>query len=1224
MSKQKMFDDIMNEFNSDEEEEMEENEYIENDNKNTKHKSNFSLTENTKDKIKDKLDYAEEEEQSSPKKKTKRDRFGYFVSDDNNENEEYEDSNSNNEEQENDKYNEYIELEKNESIDNQEKEEEEKQNDEYDNEKNSQNQNEEVGANTNNNNIDDNIDNKDKEKDKEDNNNNEKEDKVDIYEKICNEKEEEEENDLINELYKNNNDIHDKLDQNEGEELRMHSFRPNPIPNSPKFTKRISDANNNSNTNSSNFYKEEIKTNSTNINNNITNNANNNNFNVISRLSNFAETINPKIINDNPMKNSIKENPINSTIYTHNNNIVSLGKMPINNKNLDSIQTNNNLNSINDKINDEEEKEEEAFLKSEEQKVNNKNNEIKNKEKDTEDDGKENVTDEEEENGQIQQFNNLEIKEHINNRNKNEDKVNSKNDVNDMKVKGIPIKLQPKEKYGQEGERPSSNANSGKKNSNNNKINDNNNNDNVYFKKITSNRNTNKQNMNNHYIIIKKNSNYNSPSTKNTKYNNTNSNSSESNQVISSIKKNTITSFKINSNYSYFSNNSNRNFVKNKADLQSIKKNLYYPKHEIKSKLYEPPLKRNTNYIPEKYSFLPEINERSREICSKMSKSGPKNPDLSSKNGSNYENISYISSRRPNTPIGNLLYEDACNKKQKINRMYFNEINNIKSAAKKKKINNNSYSMVIERINKKIDNAIKKFSSNGKISILGVAKCLFELNIINEIIKIKDNINDDFDFSKLQSVIKNINEKDMKKLEEVELLEQLWFKINPSLTQFVYSEILSELLKILFSEDNNIRKLSNDISILFKKYNISYNDDKDKKNCYSSPLRKKNYNKNEIWEIEKFIKIFINLKKNLKAYRENDYQKGEIYNNIKKERDKDLTFKPELTSNDYFYKYSNYDYDRDNSIDSSYKSNNNTSKKIRQDKIYERFMEHQRRQEKTLERIRQIKQEKELKMCTNVPKINKYIMKGNRSPNQKTLRKSKSTLLDKKVPRYQKLYNMRKLSVEENKRKEDENCTFKPVLTSNTGILNKIFSNKSRNPRGYEDYIERNRSVIQEKEYQKKIQEDKKYGKNYDKIQNMKIKPFNITDLNENKKKKKINEISRQQSNNELGNNSEREKVQNIIDDIYITIEVKIPNGQLKPLKIYNKNYNDTVELVNNFCKIYSINNENRKIIIKKVMQYKNSFFGRNLVDERNNRDGFLLNEDLDTITNTYSNNSNH
>ena len=35
------------------------------------------------------------------------------------------------------------------------------------------------------------------------------------------------------------------------------------------------------------------------------------------------------------MKNLMKENLINNTIYTYNNNIVSFVKMPINNKNLD-------------------------------------------------------------------------------------------------------------------------------------------------------------------------------------------------------------------------------------------------------------------------------------------------------------------------------------------------------------------------------------------------------------------------------------------------------------------------------------------------------------------------------------------------------------------------------------------------------------------------------------------------------------------------------------------------------------------------------------------------------------------------------------------------------------------------------------------------------------------------------------------------------------------------
>jgi len=55
----------------------------------------------------------------------------------------------------------------------------------------------------------------------------------------------------------------------------------------------------------------------------------------------------------------------------------------------------------------------------------------------------------------------------------------------------------------------------------------------------------------------------------------------------------------------------------------------------------------------------------------------------------------------------------------------------IKSVATKKKINNNSYSMAIKRINKRIDNVIKKCSSNRKMSILGLVKSLFELNIIN-------------------------------------------------------------------------------------------------------------------------------------------------------------------------------------------------------------------------------------------------------------------------------------------------------------------------------------------------------------------------------------------------------------------------------------------------------------------------------------------------------------
>ena len=165
----------------------------------------------------------------------------------------------------------------------------------------------------------------------------------------------------------------------------------------------------------------------------------------------------------------------------------------------------------------------------------------------------------------------------------------------------------------------------------------------------------------------------------------------------------------------------------------------------------------------------------------------------------------------------------------------------------------------------------------------------------------------------------------------------------------------------------------------------------------------------------------------------------------------------------------------------------------------------------------------------------------------------------------------------------------------------------------------------------KKIEEDKIYGRNYDQIQKMKLKPFNITDLNNksNKKKKNNNKENlssyndnlEQNISNEIINNNEDEKNENIIiDGVYITIDIRVPNGLYKPLKIYNTDDNNTIELVNNFCKIYSINDEDKKIILKNVMEYKNYFFGRN-INGSNNKNDALINEDLDTITNTYNSN---
>ena len=91
---------------------------------------------------------------------------------------------------------------------------------------------------------------------------------------------------------------------------------------------------------------------------------------------------------------------------------------------------------------------------------------------------------------------------------------------------------------------------------------------------------------------------------------------------------------------------------------------------------------------------------------------------------------------------------------------------------------------------------------------------------------------------------------------------------------------------------------------------------------------------------------------------------------------------------------------------------------------------------------------------------------------------------------------------------------------------------------------------------------------------------MNSTYLNNNNKNNKKMNIRKEQND--------------IIDNIFITIEIKTNNGQLKPLKIY-KNQSDSNEMVNNFCEMYNISEEDKKIIINKVKYYQKVFFKENI-----------------------------
>ena len=1336
MATQRIFDNIMNEFNSDEEEENEESDMSKHSDEMKQHKKSSSLNENSNN-IKDKIFNTNREIiKKYQTKKRKRDEFGYFINNDEenneekNENEEKSDSNENkdeelekeenneinnddlennsqkkdNENSLNSSRNEEEEREENDENDkdNNENEKELENDEENNNEENQENNENEIEQNEINDkeneveeNIEDNVEQDDNERENnnfEENNENNieqndinenennieenKENDVEQYdnneddnkninedniehneeqkeienEKNENENEKDDENNLINELYEKNKT--ENIEQIDFENFRMGSFRPKPIPGSPKFSKRIS---------KSDEAKVENKEKKD-------NNEKNPNYN----LNNFTETIETTIEGDKVQtKESINKN---IPVYTHNNLIISLGKIPIkesinNNNELLNKHNKNSKEENQHKNSENEEKAEEDFLKREEIKrqknKDEKKNEIKekieNKEnkntlKKEEEDGKENVT-EEEEDKNIHNNNNSKIKkenENIQNEIKEDskeyilssintlnnesiylDQKSSINHENDIKI--ISTKLLTDYQNAGNSQNDSvahSHKNSGSKKKNNNNIVIQENKKlepinigvkrNVFSKKLPSdrylNKNNNSKKINKNPMPVMNNVVYNSPSNKSFKNNNINNYSIDQNNNISTNNKD-ISPF----NYNNISNQSKQ--------IDSNKK-----KHELKkmkNKLYNESIENNfkKSDTQEKFPFKPQINQRSRDISEKKLNNIKNNYNINDNNNLKGTSLGLL-----------LLYEDANIKQEKLNQEHIKQNNDIISKANIKKINDVSYNMVNERLNKKINNAISKFGKKEEnkivLNIVNMTQCLYELNIINELIKPKDNlqdinINNQIDLSELQAMIEaSEKKKDIKKLEEVELIEQLWYLLNPELKPNLDSEILCIFLKLFFCGNETQKNLEKLIISLLDEYKISHKEKNEEE--YKSPLRAKKYKINEIWNLDKFIKVFLTLKKNLKAYRENDYTKGDVYNNIIKEKDKELTFEPNFISNNYFYKYSQFQYNKDNSLIeliNKYKNKNQNPQKQKHDfnKVYERFKEEKERHDKTLQKIRQMQEEDELKMCTNVPKINKYIPKLRNESNSPSTEKKKKILdteekiyninkTNKKQPRYKLLYNLHQKYNKRDKIEKridksdilDENCTFVPKI-SNIDIMNRTFSNikKKKKPKGFNDYVNRNRSVLEKKEHEKKIEDDKRYGRNYDKMQKnkIKIKPLNITDLSKSASKAKKNKqfIINSNTNSKNKYNLNTEKNDNIIKDVYITLDIKTPSGIIKQLKIYNKTDKNTIEDINSFCKIYSLNEEVKKMLIKKAIQYKYNFFGKNLEKKRNN---FLNNED--------------
>ena len=330
----------------------------------------------------------------------------------------------------------------------------------------------------------------------------------------------------------------------------------------------------------------------------------------------------------------------------------------------------------------------------------------------------------------------------------------------------------------------------------------------------------------------------------------------------------------------------------------------------------------------ESYLFKPEINQKSKDLFNKKLQ---KSKNSSFLINSDFRNNSYIENRRFNTSIGESLYEDAFNKMQKLENICNNEKINIEKECNKSLISKGSEQLLFKKNELKIKEVVEKYSKNNdkRISIINIIQCLYEMNVLRELLKYRNKSIEEINLENIKALIeeiinqKNINTKD---LLEVEFVEQLWIIVNPNYeneNDYVEKEIIYSFFKILFSlnqqteinkmiitiqnhlksmnkkeiKDNSgnkekiknekidNEKINNENQVEQIKENKKINNEKNnnKKNKkYFSLLRKKEFEKDEIWPISKFVRVFFELKKLSGNYQNS--KKEKIMENIIKER----------------------------------------------------------------------------------------------------------------------------------------------------------------------------------------------------------------------------------------------------------------------------------------------------------------------------------------------------
>ena len=139
------------------------------------------------------------------------------------------------------------------------------------------------------------------------------------------------------------------------------------------------------------------------------------------------------------------------------------------------------------------------------------------------------------------------------------------------------------------------------------------------------------------------------------------------------------------------------------------------------------------------------------------------------------------------------------------------------------KMNKSSFKILLDSNEKLIKKIINKFCiSFNKISIVGIVQSLSELKIVRELLKSVKNI-ETINLDNLRYFASNIKkEKVLRKEEEVEFIEQLWFIMNPNNNEFINKEIFEGIIKLLFSYSINYNSKKEVCSYIKEYLNIVF------------------------------------------------------------------------------------------------------------------------------------------------------------------------------------------------------------------------------------------------------------------------------------------------------------------------------------------------------------------------------------------------------------------